>query len=35
MQKGLDLPEMFIVAFVAIVFCAGVYGVFKFMRHKS
>lgn len=30
----IDLSDMFIIAFVAIVFFAGCYGVFKFMRHK-
>jgi hypothetical protein len=29
-----DLSDYFIIAFVAVIFCAGVYGVFKFMRHK-
>jgi len=35
MQKSLDLGDIFIVAFVAVVFIAGVYMVFKFMRSKS
>lgn len=35
MQKGLDLGDMFIIAFIAIVLCAGAYAVFKFMRHKN
>jgi hypothetical protein len=35
MQKGLDLGDMFIMAFVAIVFIAGAYTVFKFMRNKN
>jgi hypothetical protein len=35
MQKALDLGDLFIIAFVAIVFIAGVYTVFKFMRNKS
>lgn len=35
MQKSLDLGDMFIIAFVAIVFVAGAYTVFKFMRQKN
>lgn len=35
MQKGLDLSDMFIIAFIAIVFFGGAYAIFKFMRHKS
>jgi len=29
-----DLSDYFIMAFVAVIFCAGAYAVFKFMRHK-
>lgn len=35
MQKGLDLGDMFIMAFIAIVLIAGTYAVFKFMRNKN
>lgn len=35
MQKGLDLGDMFIIAFIALVFIGGAYTVIKFMRSKN
>lgn len=29
-----DLSDIVIICFVAVIFFAGCYGVFKFMRHK-
>jgi hypothetical protein len=32
MKQGLGTPELFIIAFVAIVFCTGCVVVYRFMR---
>lgn len=35
MSSSLDTGDYFIIAFIAIVFCGGIYAVYKFMRHKD
>ncbi len=35
MAKPLDLSDLFIIAFIAVVFFTGAYTVFKFMRNKN
>jgi hypothetical protein len=35
MQQDLDMGDIFIIAFIALVFIGGAYTVFKFMRSKN
>lgn len=35
MRQGMDISDYVIVAFVGLVFIAGVIGVFRFMRGKN